>query len=233
MAALEETLPGDTLIVALEPGLLTDPLEAPALGVQFAVATGHWDWLCHALPPVRPMGGAAIALALRPGGMHTFTMLAKWIGGQKLYRYQPGDMRLSGFNQTSVRVPITGPPGHGVTLPESNLKFLQSLADWCGGHRVRLAYSLPWGYTPEDQVAGFQRDNIRFLLQVARIMPVLKDPRFGAYSVLEHFADTAWHLDETGSALRTDELGVQVKEWRVWTVEELEAAFAVLQTDGP
>jgi hypothetical protein len=56
---------------------------------------------------------------------------------------------------------------------------------------------------------------------VNEFIPVLKDIHLGAFTNIEHFADTAWHLDETGSFLRTDQLGQQIKNWDIWTEEEL------------
>ena len=153
------------------------------------------------------------------------TMLGKLARGQELYRYHIEEMRPSGFNQTPVRVEITGPPGHRVDIPSDTRSFLKSLRAWCDARRIRLAYSLPWGYTPGDRVEGFQARNIQFLLQVADIMPVLRDPRLGAYSVREQFADTAWHLDEAGSALRTDSFGEQLEAWSVWTTDELQSRW--------
>ena len=213
MAALEEARPGDTLIVALEPGLITDEPGFPALGAQFSVAVGHADWLRQPLAPVAAASWAEILLALRPGAYHVFTMLGKLAGGKELYRYKLEEMRASGFNQTPVRVEIAGPPGHGVRIPAASRAFLISLRERCRERNIRLAYSLPWGYTPPEAVDSFQADNLAFLEQMKTIMPVLKDPRLGAYTVREHFADTAWHLTEEGSALRTDEFGDQVKRW--------------------
>jgi hypothetical protein len=229
MVALEETRPGDTLIVAMEPGLITVPLEMPHLGIQFSIATGHWNWIRHPLPPAEPVSWLDAVLALRPGGYHFFTMLGKLVSRQPLYRYRPGDTRPSGWHQTLVRLPITGPPGHTVHIPESTTAFLRSLRDRCAQQQIRLAYSLPWGYTPPDRVQSFQKENVQFLLQMAEIMPVLRDPRLGVYSVREHFSDTVWHLCEEGAALRTDELGQQITGWQVWSTEALQSELQKLQ----
>jgi hypothetical protein len=229
MAALEETRSGDTLIVALEPGLITDPIEMPTLGIQFSVAVDHWNWIRHPLPPAKPVSWAEAALSLRPGGFHTFTMLGKLIRGQKLYRYRVEEMRPSGWSQTPVRLAISGPPEHGVLIPPSSRQFLRSLSEWCRARKVKLAYSLPWGYTPPEKVRPFQIENLRFLLQVIAIMPVLKDARLGAYSERDQFADTAWHLTGAAARLRTDELGDQVTHWKLWTAEELEAELKTRQ----
>ena len=53
-------------------------------------------------------------------------------------------------------------------------------------------------------------------------LPVLKDPALGANTNLEQFADTEWHLTPEAAALRTDALAQQIKEWDLWTTNELE-----------
>jgi hypothetical protein len=113
-----------------------------------------------------------------------------------------------------------------VIIPGPNLEYLRSLRDWCRDHEVRLAYSIPWGYTPPTELDQFRRENARFLLQVLEVIPVLRDPRLGAYSVREHFSDSVWHLTEEGAALRTDELARQLKDWDVWSRPELEQLAA-------
>jgi hypothetical protein len=220
-SALDQVRPGDTLIVALEPGLLTDPLDPPALGVQFSFAVHHPEWVIHpVLPPVALNWFQALT-ALRPGGYHTFTLLGKIVAHKPFMRYQESDYRPSGWEQTGVRMKITGPPGHGPRLSNGARNLLQALRDWSRQHDVRVAYSLPWGYTPPEKEHAFQRENAGFLLQVNEFIPVLKDTHLGAFTNIEHFADTAWHLDETGSFLRTDQLGQQIKNWDIWTEEEL------------
>jgi hypothetical protein len=220
-AALAETRPGDTLIVALEPALLTSRLELTSLGVQFSFVAGHPEWVIRpAFGPERYPWASAL-LALRPGGYHTFTLLGKLVSGQRLYRYLPSDLRPSGWLQTSVRLPIDGPPWHGVHLSPDGRALLRGLRAECEARGLRVAYSLLWGYTPPDKVSAFQRENAQFLLEVAEFLPALRDPRLGAYSVLEHFADTAIHLNKEGAALQCDEFADQLKHWRVWKPEEL------------
>jgi len=223
MAALDHVREGDTLVVALEPALLTDEPELPNLGVQFSLASGNAHWILHPLPPTQPMCPLTAALALRPGGQHVFAMLGKLLSGQPLYRYHLEDMHPSGFNETALRLDVQGPPGHGGTVPPASLAFLQSLREWCQQHRVRFVYSLPWGYTPAEVLASTRRDNAAFLLQIIDILPVLKDPMLGAHEVREDFADTAWHLTPAAAAQRTDALAGQLQHWEVWTPEELRA----------
>jgi hypothetical protein len=153
-------------------------------------------------------------------------MLGKVVRRQPLYRYKLSDYHASGWKQTAVRLPVTGPAGHGIRLSDDSLALLRGLRKWCDEHQVRSAYSLPWSYCPTDKAREFQKQNAEFLLQMAQIFPVLKDPSLGADPIIEHYADTGLHLNETGVPLRTDELAGQIKGWQVWTVEELKMLAA-------
>jgi hypothetical protein len=128
---------------------------------------------------------------------------------------------------TDVRVPLNGPPGHGADLSDDSMRFLSALKDWCEAQGVRVAYSLPWGYTPVRRVEGFRQEDARILVQIPQFIPVLNDPLLGADLNAGHFADAAWHLNEEGSRLRTHELGRSVKQWDFWSVKELQRVGGV------
>jgi hypothetical protein len=223
-AALPEVRRGDTLVIALEPELMVQPYEVPALGIQFAFAVHHSEWVTT--PALdRPGRSRASALfALRPGSYHVVTLLGKLLARKPLYRYSPDETRPSGWLQSRVKLALIGPAAMPGLLTEEGRRLLRAIRGWCNTNGVRVAYALPWSLTPENRRAEFQRSNAAFLAGVAREIPVLKDPRLGAYSVPGHFADTVWHLDGEGAALRTDEFAAQLKSWTMWTVEELERA---------
>jgi hypothetical protein len=223
-SVLAQARAGDTLIVAIEPGLLTGPVNLPADGVQFSFAMHHPEWVLHPALGVDQAGWFQALSALRPGGTLVFTYLGKIASGKPLMRYHDTDFRPSGFEQTSVRLPILGPAGHGPGLSADGRKLLGNLRAWCDEHRARLAYSLPWSYSPPDKKRSFQSSNIDFLLQINEFMPVLRDASLGACTNLDFYADTVWHLTGPGSAARTDSLGIAVKDWEVWTPEALRAA---------
>ena len=220
-SVLGHVRPGDTLIVALEPELLHEPLYPPAIGVQFSFAEHHTEWAIHPAINAVSLNWFQAFSALRPGGYHAFTLLAKIVCRKPLMRYQDSSYRPSGWEQTDVRVEITGPPGHVSGLSEDARVWLHGLRAWCDLHHVRVAFSLPWAYSPPEQERLFQKENADFLLQIAEFLPVLKDAHLGADTHIEHFADTVWHLNEAASDLRTDELGEQIKNWDIWTIEEL------------
>jgi hypothetical protein len=222
VAALSETRPGDTLIVAIEPGLLTEPLTVPSLAAQFSVAMQHPEWVTAPALDAPRLNPISTALSLRPGGYHLITLVGKVARGQPLFRYQVADIRRSGWVQTDKRLPIDGPPGHGGKLSEDTRRLFASLRDWAKTNQVRVVYSLPWAYCPERETASFQRLNARFLREVMEFLPVLKDPQLGALADATQFSDTVWHLTESGSAARTDALGEQLKAWSLWTAAELD-----------
>ncbi len=220
--------PGDTLIVAIEPGLLTRSFDVPALGVQFSYAMGHPEWVRHPHFGEPGVGQFQALAALRPGGYHSFTMLGKIVRGGPLFRYQPGDYHPSGWEQTEVRREITGPAQYDARLSNNARTFLSGLRAWCEQRRVRVAYSLPWGYCPPDKMKAFQEKNIELLLQANEYIPVLKDAHLGADTNLDHFADTDVHLTVPAAALRTDEFAGQIKNWDIWTAAALRQRQAQL-----
>ena len=232
-SVLEHVRPGDTLIVALEPGLLTDPLDQLSEGVQFSFAMHHPDWVLHPVLGVGRANWFEALNTLRPGGEHVFTLLGKLAGHKPLMRYSAADFRPSGFEQTAVRVNISGPPGHGPGLSPDAVELLRNLRAWCDRRNVRVAYSLPWAYAPPEEERAFQRSNIRILLDIGQFLPVLKDANLGANTNLDFFADTAWHLTQPGSEARTDRLGEEIKNWSLWTPETLRARDSELAQPEP
>ncbi len=222
-SALHQLRRGDLLVVAIEPVLLTVPLDQPSLGVQLSVAVGHPEWVERPALGVGRVGWFEVLAALRPGAYHTFTLLGKIARGGPLYRYQASDYHASGWKQTAVRLPIEGPAWHRVALSADARVLLRNLREWSDRHGVRVAYSLPWSYAPVSARDRFRRENLEFLLQVAAFMPILRDTRLGADTELDHYADTQFHLNEHGSALRSDELAAQIKHWDVWSAAELQA----------
>lgn len=231
--AIEDLKKGDTLIVAIEPGLLTEPLETTSVAVQFSYAEGHPNW---AVRPALGLPGAsrgATLMDLRPGSYHALTLIGKLVSGRSLYRYNVADASPSGWAVTSVRLPFRGPPAHGPHLSDDARRFLPALRDWCKERDIRLAYSLAWAYCPAEKLAEFRKSNADILHRIAEFIPVLKEPQLGADTNANHFADTNWHLNEEGSRLRTDELGRTVKQWELWSPEALRSPATGSLADPP
>ena len=220
--ALAATRRGDTLIVAMEPPLMTTPFDSPALAVQFCAATGNMGLLRQ--DPA--FSWLSTLLSLRPGGYHALTLLGKIILRQPLYRYQKSEYSPCGWHAVTVQREVVGPPPHGPALSSDACQWLANLQQWGATNGVRVAYTLPWGYVPEDQRAAFEKGNLEFLLQVSRYLPILKDPRIGAYSERQHYADTFWHLIPEAARMHSDELAREIKAWDIWKPGELEQRLA-------
>jgi hypothetical protein len=221
--ALLETSPGDTLVMTMEPPLLIGKAGVPQLGQQFAICFGHPE-IARAGMSLEAGGTISPGVylsALRPGGFHTVFLFAKILTRHPLYRYKVGAFTPSGQKTTEVRAPLVC-PGKPFSLSKDGRTLLVNLKQWCDRNKVRLVYALPWAYAPPDQAKEFQEGNLSFLKQVSEIMPVLQDSRVGAYTNQEHFADIAWHLNETGARIRTSELVESLQQWRIWTREDLE-----------
>ena len=229
-SVLGELRRGDTLIVAIEPFLMTAPMDGePALGVQFSVALHHPEWVLHPVVGAGKVDAFQAAMALRPGGYHVFTLLGKWMRGEPLYRYKLSDYHRSGWKQTAVRIPQTAGAGFGPHLSDGAQIMLTNLSRWCQTNGVRLAYSLPWCYCPPDQLRDFQLKNAEYLAQMTAFVPVLRDPTLGADPVATDFGDAALHPDEVGAAKRTDELGRELQQWDIWKRADLEREISDLK----
>ncbi len=220
---LRQCRPGDTLIVALEPELLAKPMGGEPDGIQFSFAMGHPAWVTDPVLKVAPISWFAAITGLRPGGLVTFTYLGKIVCGQPITRYHLTDFHPSGWQQTPVRLAVVGPMEHDPLLSPEACKLLRNLRAWCDRQNVRVAYSLPWSYTPPAKERDFKLSNVDFLLQINRFLPVLKDPCLGANTNSALYADTPWHLTPAGSLLRTDGLAEAIQNWDLWTPAELGA----------
>jgi len=220
---LRQCRPGDTLIVALEPELLIKPMGGETDGIQFSFAMHHPEWVTRPVLAVAPISWFAALTGLRPGGAVTFTYLGKFMSGQPMTRYHLTDFHPSGWQQTPVRLKVVGPMEHDPLLSTNACKLLRNLRAWCDRQHVRLAYSLPWSYTPPEKEHDFKLSNVDFLLQINQFVPVLKDPYLGANTNSDLYADTPWHLTPAGSMIRTDGLAEAIQNWELWTPAELGA----------
>jgi hypothetical protein len=223
--ALAQVADGDTLIMAMEPTILKEPIEDTMLGAQISYALHHPEWLARgrSVDSSTDVPWVSSALMLRPGGYHVFTLLGKALSRKPLYRYHASDFNTAGWQQTVVRIPLLPWTAEDQPISDPVRNYLVALRQWCEAHHVKIAYSLPWTYTDQEHQAELRRNNLRFLRQVATILPVLADPRLGIDMVKEHFADTVWHLAGVAAQTRTDELADQVKSWKVWSAGDLDA----------
>lgn len=220
--ALELARPGDTLLVALEPALLTTPVDWEPLGVQFALAAGHRGILTQE-PWTR---WPSLLLDLRPGGAHALAMVGKLVTGQPLYRYDRSEWCEGGLHAVAARRPIAASPPDPRRLSPEGRRLLAELRDTARARGLRIAYVLPWEYCPPARMAEYRRRNLAFLREVSDILPVLREPSAGAHPVMADFADTDMHPIPDAARRRSDELAASLQTWSLWTTPALDTALA-------
>lgn len=222
LRGLEQAQAGDTLLVGMEPALLTGGGKPGGLGIQYAFAMAKPGWICDPQLEIPAMPWGSALLALRPGGYHMVTLAGKILLRMPLYRYQLQEVSQGGWVRTGVREFEDNAPGHGPKLSAWSVGMLRTLQQRANKRQVRLVYVLPWAFCPPSQASKFRKENIQFLLQVEEFMPVLYDPRLGAIHDKSLFADSSWHLNLEGSRLRTDALAAQLRSLQMWERADLE-----------
>jgi hypothetical protein len=209
--------PGDTLIVSLEPSMLTEEESEPtSLGVRMAWALRKpaiigWDdtssvWQ-HMLNPAK----------LQPGGYHVMTMLGKLVLGQPLYRYHISDSRPGGLQVTAERRPYAlNQPKYesdSLLLSTAGRALLARIRDEASTRGIRVAYLLPWAYCPEDSADLQRAANESLLAQIEESMSVQREPNLGVNSCLEDFSDSGQHLTADAAKRRSKVLSVTLRHF--------------------
>jgi len=228
-AAIEELQPGDTFIIAIEPELLAKPYEMLLFACKFAFSLGHPEWAYRPWDfPFSP----SLGTALRCNTGWKWLMLIPNVYRQAIANNHYSLMKtdICGWQSTTYRPEVYYPiPPCENHLSEDHKKLLLWVRQWCESNGVRVAYSLPWGFQEPGNAERIQSSYCSLLKEIAEILPVLKDPRLGVNTDLGLFSDTRYHLTPQGATLRTDELALQIKTWKIWQPGELEAQENELQ----
>lgn len=215
--ALAKARPGDTLVVCLEPDLLTHPESFHPSTLSFALATLAGD-------PSGAVGGSSFDQRLglrdylnlsRPGPSHLATLVAKSIAGKELYRYTPDDIRPGGRIETSHRepaLPRIGPKSADQLTPDAS-RLLATFRDAASRKGVRLAYSMPWMLTATGAAETNRAVNRRILDAIDPLLPVVDDGWLGVSTDPSHFSDSGQHLTAAGSRLRSEDLAKALDLW--------------------
>tara|TARA_E500000178_G_scaffold353336_2_gene418961 strand:+ start:313 stop:1299 length:987 start_codon:yes stop_codon:yes gene_type:complete len=221
--AIETLNAGDTLILAVEPDLLSGIEIVPRkLGIQTATVLGDKD-----LAVAEKITGQSLALskwlsAMRPGGRHTVTMLSKILLRRPLYRYSVSELGLGGWAYTSYQDEVAKPCGKitkDPVLSSAGMELLLMIKQRCDEYGVHVAYAIPVVLT-EEEALDHNRSYFKQLGEaISHVLPVLNDPFYGAESRKELFADTALHLTPEGASMRSKLLAQLVQEWDVISAE--------------
>lgn len=220
---------GDTLVVALEAGLITTPFKPLMSATHLAYALGERDLLRNPAGTAESGQLASELFTLRPDATRTVSVLGKLLTRQPLYRYRIEEVEPSGYQWTDVRGPIFGPPTQGPHLSADGRSLFAYLKLHAAAHRLTLRYSLPWTFSAPDLAQARRRENIALVREIGEFMPVLCDPVLGVQIDRGWFADTPHHLARAAAEMRTDALGEQLKTDAIWNEAALAETEAALQ----
>ena len=199
---------GDTLIVSLEPSMLSEEESGPTgLGVRLAWVLGLpelLDWSNASKESWQKVNPTKF----QPGGSHIMPMLGKLLLNQPLYRYATKDSRPGGLQVTSERRPFTSSMKlsdnpQQVTLSSSGRMLLKTIRDEAARRGLKVVYVLPWSYWPEDTADQRRTTNDTLLQQISEFMPVLRESKLGVHSAVQDFADSGQHLTAEAAAERS------------------------------
>jgi hypothetical protein len=205
--------PGDTLIVSLEPSMLTEDLPEPtSLGVRMAWALRKpeiigwddttWGWQ-HMLNPAK----------LQPGGYHVLTMLGKLALGHPLYRYHISDSRPGGLQVTAERRPSAlnqsaYDESQSLQLSDRGRALLARIRHEARARGILVAYLLPWAYADEDHAEEVRSRHRQLLDEIVAYLPMIREPELGVWTKPGDFADSRQHLTEDAAQKRSSQLAL-------------------------
>ncbi len=199
---------GDTLILSLEPGILTDAhFETSKLGSKLALLLGIPEMitLTHnigALPVVKALAAAS------PGGYHVMTMIGKLAMGEPLYRYSIDNLQPGGLQVTDERSDFAEAmdllnPSEGKPISKAGMELLRTVRLAAETKGINVAYTLPWSYWPAQTADERRAANKSLLGSIEHHIPILVDPYMGVHTELKDFSDSGQHLTRESAAKRS------------------------------
>jgi hypothetical protein len=209
---------GDTMILSLEPRMISEEINSKAMGTRFAYVMGKpelLDW-----QRVRsPLDSVSSFFQFQPGGYHVVTMLGKLALGQPLYRYSVDQMRPGGLQVTSEKRSLTVPQKEyeapqEYRLSEDGRRFLNNTKVEAKRRGITVTYLLPWSYAPAESSEVLRSANRVLLGEIDEIMPVIFEPNSGIHTAEDDFADTGQHLTEKAAAFRSHTLAPFLQSFR-------------------
>ncbi len=204
--------PGDTLVLAIEPGLLVEPPELTPLGYAMLLKTGILQHPGDAASAIGKISTGDLLTSMRPGLSNIVTMTGKLLGGRDLYRYQIENVAPGGGMFTPI-IASHDPFKPGELRPDpETLIWLQSIATWSHSHGIKVLYLIPRQFYLTGDAALAQQENQAFIQRVGTVMPEIRDPAIGVLTDSASFADSSLHLTRGGMEARTRDLVGPLKE---------------------
>lgn len=210
--AIKEARDGDVVILHLEPDILRGrETESSVLAAKVDFFGSFAKANAGALAGKVFEDPLADRLsAIRPGAKLIGTVLAKVASRRPLYLYRVEDLQPSGVLTTAVSDPNSdvepfAPMAHW--LDEDVAADLRLLADYGKKEGISIFYTLPWECFHEEALLGQREEHARYLNQLEKWLPVLRDEKMGAVSDNSWFLDTGYHMTLESGRYRTRLLG--------------------------
>ena len=205
--AFSEAQSGDIVILHMTAeSMAAEENPTMALGIRVALRNGQFTFAEGG--PIFESGQLGLGdrlLALRPGAKFLATMAVKFVSGRPLYSYS-----LSDFEDGVVTIPNGGPTGdvEGVSptstlFNEGTVKILQEIVEYASARQIHVFYTLPWECFLTEACPAMREEHEKYLKQVERYMPVLRDSKAGAHDRPEDFLDTGFHMNLKAGKTRT------------------------------
>ncbi len=194
---------GDTLILSIEPDLLSGKVDSRRLGNQFMFFTGndHASMGGETFPKYRIKYIENLLDVASPGLRQIVNHAGKLILRRPIYRYS--HLKPDQYGYILEKVYRAHPASHG--YPEIShewLSILKQYVDHLTTKGVRSVYSLPWFETDTNGPDLTCKIDL-FLASINSIMPVVNDYEGVNFSDQSLFSDTSGHLSNRGAELRT------------------------------
>ncbi len=199
---------GDTLILSLEPSMLTtdDGVAGTRLGSKLALRLQKPELINWRKPP--PYSALSTPSQLQPGGYHFMTMLGKLALSKPLYRYRVEEMRPGGLQTTTERRPLATSNNFETAessylLSPAGSSFLQAVKEEADRRGIKVVYLLPWSYRPQEMTEQSRKANKILLTDISERIPVLPEPSSGVHDRIEDFSDSVQHLTAEAARWRS------------------------------
>ena len=220
--AMRHANPGDTVVVALEPGFLMAQSASPTKsgGVDFLVYLDgpfprHLKFV--RLSPFR------IVERFQGHTRYNLFMIMKLLRRMKPYRYVieenlHDDGWMEVHEKRALPYDTTPTPVGRWRMGAAGRALIEAIREECERRGCKAVYQLPPSLNGNPNARyGFAS----LLLDVNSAMPVVKDPMLGVNDDPEDFADTVQHPCKQGALKATRSFGKALSEGAFWTEKEL------------
>ncbi len=198
--------PRDTIIWALEPGLLIKSPEITPLGYQVILSTGIIFRSGLVRTAIGVLDWSKIPGALRPGIGNISAMLGKALARRPLYRYRILDIYPGGALSTEVRMKVEPFQPQPLHPNQESLMWLKVILDNSRDLGMNSHYLIPLLLFTEKEKTRAIKFNQDYLHKIELTLPVIHDSHSGVDTDDCMFADTSLHLTRDGMIFRTKEL---------------------------